>query len=615
MQVQEKYFLGAQTETIFMGAAIIEHIRQFAGFSWLTGPVFDKELRVSSRKRRNYVLRFAYISLLLTLLLFIWINIVDYRSTNVIQVSRMAQAGRDIVSFIVWFQFIAAQLIAIIMLSNSISDEIYHKTLGMLMTTPITSLQIVMGKLFSKIFQLILLLAISFPLLAIVRIFGGVPWKYVLSSLFITFTTVLFISSLSLFFSIFCRKSYIVIILTVLTLLTLFALIPFLYIAFINLTGMYRTVHEATLLFILFEPNPYLAFYFQTMATLNPGSLPGSFFLSIYVHCSIMLAASSVLLLLSIILVRKVALRQATGQSLSPLRRRKAKNGKVVSETKGQSGTISVIGPPILWKELILPVRKRTRIYRIIGAIIFLLLLFYSYWFFIEENAIADKAVQVFYALIFMGLAALFTIVLSATSITSEKESRSWPLLLTTTLDDSQIVIGKFYGVLSRSMPAWILLILHVFYFSITGIMHPAGFLLTMILATWFIFFLCSTGLYFSSLFKHTTTAVIMNFVVAAVIWGIVPLILGIYGEIIHDHDTVEVFISANPFIQIIVIMISTVGFDVSHEFKSLVFDWPMGDGNFDTTLTIFVVSFCIYMTLVFLLLWRAQKRLRRRVF
>ena len=106
-----------------------------------------------------------------------------------------------------------------------------------------------------------------------------------------------------------------------------------------------------------------------------------------------------------------------------------------------------------------------------------------------------------------------------------------------------------------------------------------------------------------------------MNFVVAAVIWGIVPLILGIYGEIIHDHDTVEVFISANPFIQIIVIMISTVGFDVSHEFKSLVFDWPMGDGNFDTTLTIFVVSFCIYMTLVLLLLWRAQKRLRRRVF
>ena len=31
---------------------------------WLTGPLFDKELRVSSRRKRNYILRFAYVVLL-----------------------------------------------------------------------------------------------------------------------------------------------------------------------------------------------------------------------------------------------------------------------------------------------------------------------------------------------------------------------------------------------------------------------------------------------------------------------------------------------------------------------------------------------------------------------
>jgi len=31
---------------------------------WLTGPIFDKELRVSSRRRRNLALRFSYILLL-----------------------------------------------------------------------------------------------------------------------------------------------------------------------------------------------------------------------------------------------------------------------------------------------------------------------------------------------------------------------------------------------------------------------------------------------------------------------------------------------------------------------------------------------------------------------
>ena len=38
----------------------------------LTGPIFDKEMRVSSRRRRNYVLRFLYIGLFTLLLALIW---------------------------------------------------------------------------------------------------------------------------------------------------------------------------------------------------------------------------------------------------------------------------------------------------------------------------------------------------------------------------------------------------------------------------------------------------------------------------------------------------------------------------------------------------------------
>ena len=36
-----------------------------ASMDWLTGPILDKELRVSSRRRRNYWLRFVYIALLM----------------------------------------------------------------------------------------------------------------------------------------------------------------------------------------------------------------------------------------------------------------------------------------------------------------------------------------------------------------------------------------------------------------------------------------------------------------------------------------------------------------------------------------------------------------------
>src|SRR5690606_22788220 len=128
---------------------------------WLTGPIFDKELRVSSRRRRNYVLRFVYVAFFLVFASLIWMEEMPSGAGSVYHVSRMGRAAQQIVVSVVWFQFIASHAVAIVMLSTAISDEIYSKTLGLLMTTPIGSLQIVLGKLLSKLLQLLLLLAIT----------------------------------------------------------------------------------------------------------------------------------------------------------------------------------------------------------------------------------------------------------------------------------------------------------------------------------------------------------------------------------------------------------------------------------------------------------------------
>ena len=130
-----------------MTTALISFVWRFLNPAWLTGPIFDKELRVSSRRRRNYFLRFAYIGLLSIFVVFVWYIAVAISSSGsaAFQISRMSEAGKYIITSIIWFQFIAVQLIAVIMLSTSVSDEIYHRTLGLLMTTPINSFQIVMG--------------------------------------------------------------------------------------------------------------------------------------------------------------------------------------------------------------------------------------------------------------------------------------------------------------------------------------------------------------------------------------------------------------------------------------------------------------------------------------
>ena len=96
-------------------------IREYLNGFWLTGPIFDKELRVSSRRRRNYLLRIGYIALLTLFLSIVWANMVgNRRGEDIYAVSRMARAGQEMIILIVWFQFVACQLLAIVMLSTAI---------------------------------------------------------------------------------------------------------------------------------------------------------------------------------------------------------------------------------------------------------------------------------------------------------------------------------------------------------------------------------------------------------------------------------------------------------------------------------------------------------------
>jgi len=600
--------LGAPVKLI-MTTALFNFVSEFLSLSWLTGPIFDKELRVSSRRRRNYVLRFAYLALLTIFLVLFWLEAVPYRGASGAYLSsRMARAGQTIIMFIIWFQFCVTQLVAVIMLSNSISDEIYHRTLGLLMTTPISSFQIVMGKLFSKLLQLVLLLAISLPLLAVVRVFGGVPWDYVISSLCMTLTAVIFVGSLSLFFSIFSRRSYVVIIITFFTLGMLFAVLPLFTTLFVH-----SFVSEKEFFSVLSYLNPYVLLSFNTEAMMSPrmgGWMPT---FSWPVHCAIMLAGSAFVLFLSVCWVRKVALRQATGQlGTSSRRRSKRKPASASADRQVRAAAPRrVRGPAVLWKELRAPVLGRRKITMLAAIIGGLTLLFITYGLCEREGILDEEGIHILYVSIFMGLGMLFTIVIPATCITSEKESHSWPLLLATTLSDWKIISGKFIGILRRCLPIWFVLFGHVILFTFTGFIHPVAIIQMAILVSWIVVFLSGTGLYFSSRFRRTTTAVMMNFALAAVIWAIGPLLLVLIVQITHEHEFFEAYIDTNPFVHAVVIMEGTFnGGSLGH------YHWAgfnsMGAAESTTWMLTCMLG---YMFLGFLFVWRAKCRLRRNIF
>jgi ABC-type transport system involved in multi-copper enzyme maturation permease subunit len=585
----------------------------------LTGPIFDKELRVSSRRRRNYVLRFAYVALLTVFLALVWIEAMGQSGSAVYRISRMAEAGKSIIFYIVWFQFCATQILAVILLSNSISDEIYNRTLGLLMTTPVSSFQIVMGKLFSKLLQLVLLLTISLPLLAIIRVMGGVPWNYVISSLCITLTTIIFVGSLSLLFSIFSRRAYVVIIVTIITLASIYALLPLGFYAVWDI--MNSTISERSVFTIIFLPNPYCSMFINTIAMVDPRSATAITFYSWPLHCGIMLAVSALLLFISVIIVRKVALRQATGQMDGSVGKRRFRRTAKETEDSRQvfDRTIRrVVGPPIIWKELRSPMFRHHKIKTCIFVFIGLILLIGSYYLCARERALDEEEMHATYAVIFLGVGMLFTIILPATSITTERESRSWPVLLATLLNDKDILLGKFIGALRRCFPAWLLLFGHIIAFSFLGFIHPLAILQTGILVTWIAIFLSGSGLYFSSRFKHTTTAVLMNFALIATIWAILPLLMAIAGSINTPfkhkvRDLVEVYIDTNPFVHIVNIMIATSG-EESAKIGS--YYWP-GQGRMRATQSTIWMLFCMvcYILTGFLFAWRAKHQFRRKIF
>lgn len=579
---------------------LLDQLIWLLSLSWLTGPIFDKELRVSSRRRRNYVLRFVYVSFFAFLLIMIWVEVVPTSASDVFRSSRMAEAGQIIIGFVVWFQFIVAQVISVVMLSTSISDEIYNQTLGLLMTTPVGSFQIVFGKLLSKLLQIVLLLAITLPLLAIVRVFGGVPWGYLVCGLCVTLTTSIFVGSLSLFFSIFTRRAYSVIIMTVATLGCLFALLPL--IAALSLQGV---ASQGAFLEVLSYVNP---FFVMTSATTSlAGARPG--FQHWLAHCGIALGSSALLLFVSAILVRKAALRQATGQTGLRSRRPRRRPSSVASQVKSLR---RVAGPPVLWKERRSPLLGRRRVAMVITLVLAVGVVLLTYALCAREHMLDDEEAHVSYVVIFTCLGMLFTTVLPATAITTEKESRTWPLLLTTTVGDWQIAWGKFAGVLRRCLPAWLLLFGHVLIFVLAGIIHPLAVVQLTVLVAWIAIFLAGTGLYFSSRFKHTTTAVIANVALAASLWAIFPLLLGLTLAVSRsDDDVLMAYMDLNPLVHAIVIAAAT-----ANKGGLGIYDWLQGgmrDAGPATGWMVF--NFVLYVAVGLAFLARAMSRLRRNPF
>ena len=170
--------------------------------------VGTKELRGRMRGRRAFVVLTVYLVLLAG---FAWM-------VESIQEQSMgagfggaffasAQIGRNLFIALLMLETLLVLFLAPAFTAGAISLEREKQTLDLLATTPISSLAIVLGKLFSALVYVFLLILASVPLVALVFTFGGVSPDDVLRGYLVLVGTTIGLGAIGLFASALLKRT------------------------------------------------------------------------------------------------------------------------------------------------------------------------------------------------------------------------------------------------------------------------------------------------------------------------------------------------------------------------------------------------------------------------
>jgi len=613
---------------------------------WLTGPILAKELRVASRRKPVYVLRLMYLAVMAAILLPLWSGVMDrgaheygpYDGSAASIVYRMADLGRTIVPAMVWIQYIAVQLVAMLTMSASISDEISRRTLGTLLTTPMNAWQLVVGKLASRLVLCVSLLAMSLPILALLTVFGGVQWSFVLIGLALTLSTLLIVASVTMHFSIYNSRPYLAFLESLLTLGILFGGSVLVSQLFLYNSTNYETNEIVSYLMTAVHPVAALVTEYYSLQLGNLGQAPW------WVCVIVNVAFAGLVLWRCVRVIRRASLASAMGMSMSALRQQEKSARKTPTpalapiatpdaslsataathadrpgENKPTRATVRPLrGNPVYWKDSI---RRRFRARSDIAAVVVFGVQFVVYLVTIPMLDSSDMSAM--YLLLLGVLGSLIAVVVSATTIPAEREARTWDMVLASPLSNRRIVWGKFLAAMRRFALAYFPLGLHVLLFTIGGILHPVAAVFVAVIVAGMASFIAALGVLVGTFTSRTTAALVAVLTICLILWLVVPIVAFVVDDMYghgsyrnpyyddHSNNYADLIANANPFLQLGVVGDGSARFFFLHRYD-LEYDWPdRYRGAGETTWVLLFTAFGYAMTAAVLLSW-SSRRLRR---
>ena len=197
-----------------------------------------KELRGRMRGRRAFVIITIHLLLVAG---FAWMveTLMERTLTSGFggTFSASAEIGRALFVAMLILLTLIVLVLAPASTAGAVSLEREKQTLDLLITTPISSLSIVLGKLLSALSWILLLLLASIPVTALVFTFGGVGPDDMVKGYVVLLVTALFYGSVGLFVSALVKRTQAATVINLVTVIALTAGTGFMYIFWSTMTS------------------------------------------------------------------------------------------------------------------------------------------------------------------------------------------------------------------------------------------------------------------------------------------------------------------------------------------------------------------------------------------
>ena len=417
-------------------------------------PIAVRLVQNASRRAKHNYVRSAYLAVLILVLLWAMLG---NTPTGEVSYRELASSGATSFAWIAYLQVALICILAPVFMAGAIAHEASPRTWDILLTTPMSKLEIVLGNLLGRLFFVLALLAASLPLFALTQFFGGVPGRSILASYAVSAGAATLVGAIAIALSVsrlVGQRAVFAFYVCVVTYLATTIAID----AWLRSRGMGASGGSGVTL--VSAANPFLAL----RALLSPATYPAAVEGTYSGLTALMLETPARAwtlgsLLLSVFLVLGSTLTvRAGGLRRSVASRRLGKRSKVVGTPDGEDHRAprTVWNNPIAWREA---AARNATFWRVVAR-----------WSFVVIGILAALAIVALYhtdtlstddfrfivrSVVFteVFVIALVAMNMAATAVAGEREDGTLDLILTTPITPRMYLMGKLRGLVSYLLP------------------------------------------------------------------------------------------------------------------------------------------------------------------